>query len=58
MVASEGLPSDHDARAFHQEVRPIKHKKMIEEILALNVVKFQMAVKIQLQKSHPDCSKE
>ena len=47
MDISEGHPSGVDVRAFMQEVRPQDTKKLTEEILALNVIKFQLALKVQ-----------
>ena len=51
MDISEGHPSGVDVRAFLQEVSPLIHKELTEEILALDGVKFQLALKVQLQKS-------
>ena len=51
MDISEGHPSGVDARAFMQEVEPRIHE---EEILALNGIKFQLALKVQLRKDNPD----
>ena len=50
MDISEGHPSGVDVRAFLQEMRPQMHNKLTEEILALNGIKFQLALKVQLQK--------
>ena len=55
---SEGHPSGVDVRAFLQEMRPQMHKKLTEEILALNGIKFQLALKVQLQKENPDGTEE
>ena len=41
-----------------QEVEPQIHDKLKGEILALNGVKFQLALKVQLRKDNPDGSKE
>ena len=41
-----------------QEVEPQIHDKLEEEILALNGVKFQLALKVQLRKDNPDGSEE
>ena len=58
MDISEGHPSGVDVRAFMQEVEPRIHDKLEEEILALNGIKFQLALKVQLRKDNPDGSKE
>ena len=58
MDIHKGHPSGVDIRAFMQEVEPRIHDKLDEEILALNGVKFQLAVKVQLQKDNPDGSEE
>ena len=54
MSISEGHRSGVDVRAFMQEVRPQIHKKLTEEILALNGIKFQLALKVKLRKDNPD----
>ena len=41
-----------------QEVEPRIHDKLKEEILALNGIKFQLALKVQLRKDNPDGSEE
>ena len=56
MDISEGHPSGVDVRAFIQEVEPRIHDKFEEEILALNGIKFQLALKVQLRKDTPDGS--
>ena len=43
---------------FLQEVEPRIHDKLDEEILALNGVKFQLALKVQLRKDNPEGSEE
>ena len=58
MDIPEGHLSGVDVRAFMQEVKPRIHDKLEEEILALNGVKFQLALKVQLRKDNPDGSKE
>ena len=58
MDIPEGHPSGVDVRAFMQEVEPRIHDKLSEEILALNGVKFQLALKVQLQKESPDGNEE
>ena len=58
MDISEGHPSGVDVRAIMQEMRPQIYKKLTEEILALNSIKFQLALKVQLQKETPDGTEE
>ena len=58
MDIAEGHPSGVDVRAFMQEMRPQIHKKLSEDILALNGIKFQLALKVQLQKESPDGTEE
>ena len=58
MDISEGYPSGVAVRAFMQEVKPRIHDKLQEEILALNRIKFQLALKVQLRKDNPDGSEE
>ena len=58
MDVPKGHPSGVDVRAFMQEVEPRIHDKLEEEILALNGVKFQLALNAQLQKDNPDGSEE
>ena len=58
MDISEDHPSGVDVRAFMQEVEPRIHDKLEEEILALNGIKFQLALKVQLRKDNPDGSEE
>ena len=41
-----------------QEVEPRIHDKLEEEILAVNGIKFQLALKVQLRKDNPDGSEE
>ena len=55
------VPKGHaDHRAFLKEVEPqIQiHDKLIEELSALNGVKFQLALKVALRKDNPDGSEE
>ena len=58
MDIPEGHPSGVDVRAFLQEVEPRIHDKLEEEILALNGIKFKLALKVQLRKDNPDGSEE
>ena len=58
MDISDGHPSGVDVRAFMQEVEPRIHDMLEEEILALNSIKFQLALKGQLRKGNPDGSEE
>ena len=58
MDISKGHPSGVDVRACMQEVEPRIHVKLDEEILALNGIKFQLALKVQLWKDNPDGSEE
>ena len=58
MDIPKGHPSGVDVRAFLQEVEPRIHGKLEEEILALNGIKFQLALKVQLRKDNPDGSEE
>ena len=51
-------PSGVDVRAFLLEVEPRIHDKLEEDILALNGIKFQLAIKVQLRKDNPDGSEE
>ena len=58
MDISEGYPSGVDVIAFMHEVRPQIGKKLTEEISALNGIKFQLALKVQLQNESPDGTEE
>ena len=58
MDIPEGHPSGVDLRAFMQKVVPRIHDKLNGEILALNGVKFQLALNVQLRKDNPDSSEE
>ena len=58
MDIPEGHPSGVDVRAFMQEVEPRIHDKLEEEILALNGIKFQLALEVQLRKDNPEGSEE
>ena len=54
----EGHSLSADPKAFLEGVRPQIHQKLVEEVLALNGVKFQLALKVQLRKNNPDGSEE
>ena len=58
MNISEGHTSGVDVRAFMKEVEPRIHDKLEVEILALNGVKFQLSLKVQLRKDNPDGSEK
>ena len=58
MDIPESHPSGVDVRAFMQEVEPRIHEKLEEEILALNGIKFQLALKVQLRNDNPDGGEE
>ena len=47
-----------DPRDFFAGVRQRIHKKLTEEILALDGVKFQLALKVSLRKQGPDGTEE
>ena len=51
-------PHGADPRAFSEGVRPQIWAKLEEEIKALNGIKFQLALKVQLRKDNPDGSEE
>ena len=58
MVVPQGHPHGADPRAFLEGVRHQIHHKLEEEIKALNGIKFQQALKVQLRKDSPDGSEE
>ena len=58
MDIPEGHPLGADVRAFMQEVEPRINEKLEEEILALNKIKFQLALKVHLRKDNLDGSEE
>ena len=58
MDIPEAHTSGVDVRASMKEVEPRIHDKLEEEILALNGIKFQFALKVQLRKDNPDGSEE
>ena len=47
-----------DPRAFLEEAKPHLNEKLVEELAALNGVKFQLALKVSLRKDKPDGSEE
>ena len=58
MDVPEGHSLGADPRDFLEDVRPKIHQKLVDKILALNGVKFQLALRIQLPKTNPDDSEE
>ena len=54
----KGTPHGADPRAFLEQVRPQIRAKLDEEIKALNGIKFQLALKVQLRQDNPDGSEE
>ena len=56
MDASERYGAD--PRAFLEKMRPRIQKKLEEEIRALNGIKFQLALNVQLRKTGPDGTEE
>ena len=58
MDVLQGHPHGADPRAFLEGVRPQIQAKLKEEIKALNGVKFELALKIQLRKDKLDGSEE
>ena len=56
------VPAEHrlaaDPREFFAGVRQRIHEKLTEEILALDGVKFQLALKVSLRKQCPDGTEE
>ena len=58
MDVPQGYPHGIDPRAFLKEVRPLIKKKLIEELLDLDGVKFQLALKVKLKKESPDGTEE
>ena len=51
------IPEGHPS-AFMQEVEPRIYDKLEEEILAVNGIKFQLALNVQLRKDNPNSSEE
>ena len=58
MDVPQGNTLEADPRAFLDGVRPQIHQKLTEEILDLNGVKFQLAMKVQLSKANQDGTEE
>ena len=58
MDIPEGHPEGVDVRAFMQKVEPRIHNKLEAETLALNGVKFQLALQVQHRKDNPDGSED
>ena len=54
MDVPQGHTHGADPRAFLEGVRPEVRAKLEEEIKALNGIKFQLALKVQLRKDNPD----
>ena len=58
MDVHQGHPYGADPNVFLERVRPQIRAKLVEEIKALNGIKFQLALKVQLRKDNPDGSEE
>ena len=58
MDVPQGHPHGVDPRAFLEGVQPQIRAKLEKEIKALNGIKFQLALKVQLRKDNPDGSEE
>ena len=58
MDVPQGHPHGADPRAFLEGVRPQIRAKLEKEIKALNGIKFQLALKVQLRKDNPDGSEK
>ena len=56
MDVPEGHSFSADPKAFLERVRSQIQRKLVEEVLALDGVKFQLALKVQLRKNNPDGS--
>ena len=54
MNVPQGHPNSADPRAFLEGARPQIRTKLEEEIKALNGVKFQLALKVQIREDNPD----
>ena len=59
MDVPKGHPQGADPRAFLEEIEPLIQKKLEEELKALKGgLKFQLALKVDLEKANPDGSEE
>ena len=58
MDVPEGHPFSAGPNAFLEGVRPQIHRNLVEEVLALNGVKFQLALKVQLRKDNTNGSEK
>ena len=58
MDVPQGHPYGADPRDFLEGVRPQIRAKLEKEIKGLNGIKFQLTLKVQLQKDNPDGSEE
>ena len=58
MNVPQGHPNSTDPRVFLEGAWPQIRVKLEEEIEALNRVKFQLALMVQLRKDNPDGSEE
>ena len=58
MDEPKGHPLGADPKAFLEGLRPRIYLKLEEEIRALNGIQFQLALKVQLQKTGPDGTEE
>ena len=58
MDVPEGHTLEADPRAFLDGVHSQIHQKLMEEILALHGVKFQLALNVLLRKANPDGTDE
>ena len=53
-----GHPLVADPKAFLEGLRPQIYNKLEEEIRALNGIKFQLTLKVQLRKTRPEVTEE
>ena len=58
MDVPEGHPFGADPKEFLEGFHPQVYDKLEEEIRALNGIKFQLALKVQLRKTGPDGTEE
>ena len=58
MDVSAEHPLAADPREFLEGVRPRIREKLTEEILSLDGIKFQFALKVSLRKQGPDETEE